>query len=234
MRSIRTIALFSFILASASIQNVYSQVKGMTRLNTFDIGYGQKFLHQDFYNQLGTFGNAQIFQPLTYIGIGGYSGFSRNKKSIYSGHIFYQQVIPQSVMISDSISGKITGFNLGFTLIGRDLFSKSERFDMLVGFGINTGRLRMYKNELIRQKNPYFAPKISLTPRVKLGKIVVSLNLDYELDISKPGWRGTIFANSNKVNISNLRQSGLTGFLTIGRYIGDSSKESYGRDKKKN
>lgn len=231
MKSIyKTIFLTALIFTAKPL---HAQVKGMTKLNTFDIGYGQKFLHKDFYNQLNTFSNGQIFQPLTYLGFGGYSGFSRNKKSFYSGHIFYEQVIPQTIVIADSISGKITGFNLGFTLIGRDLLAKSERFDMLVGFGVNTGRLRMYKNELIRQKNPYFSPKISISPRARVGKVVISLNLDYELDISKPGWRGTLFANSNKINVNNLRQSGLHGFLTIGRFIGDSSKESYGKGKKK-
>lgn len=232
MRSIYTFAAV-ILLAFTFQQTTYGQIKGMTRLNTFDIGFGQKFLHQDFYNQLNTFDNGRAFKPLSYIGFGGYSAFARNKKSFYSGHIFYQQVIPQSVMIADSISGKITGFDFGATLIGRDLLGKSERFDILVGFGFSTGRLRMYRNELIRQKNPYFSPKISITPRAKIGGIVVSLNLDYGFDIGRPGWRGTLFANSDKINLSNLRQSGVHGFLTIGKYIGDSGDDSYSRAKKK-
>jgi len=226
--------LFTFIISVCMFTSgLHAQaIKGMTNLNTFDLGYGQKFLQKDFYNQLGSYSNIKIFEPLAYVGFGGISGFSRNKKSLYSGHIFYQHVIPQKVTIADSIDGKITGFNLAFTLLGKDLLGKSERFDFLVGFGVNTGRLRMYQNELIRQKNPYFSPKISLTPRARVGKVVFSLNVDYEFDISRPGWRRTIFANKDKINISNLRQTGFNAFFTVGRLLGDSKKDSYSRPDK--
>ena len=225
MRLIST--LIAVVILSSGLQA--QVIKGLTNLNTFDIGYGQKFLQKDFYNQLGTYNNVQIFSPLTYIGIGGISGFVRNKKSFYNGHIFYQQVIPQKVTIADTIQGKISGFNLAFTILGRDLLGKSERFDFLVGFGVNTGRLRMYKNELIRQKNPYFSPKISITPRARVGKVVFSLNVDYEFDISRPGWRGTIFAKKDKINLNNLRQTGFNAFLSIGMILGDPRKDGYSR-----
>lgn len=233
MKKHYTLFLPAMIAICLFAQPAQAQIAGMTKLNTFDIGYGQKVLQKDFYGQLSHYGNVQIFQPLSYIGFGGYSGFSRNKKSFYSGHLFYQQVIPQSITIADTINGKITGFDFAATLVGRDLLAKSERFDFLVGFGFNTGRLRMYKNELIRQKNPYFAPKISITPRARLGNIVLSLNIDYAFDIGRPGWRGTLFANDNKINVANLRQSGFHGFLSIGKYIGDSNGESYGKGKTK-
>jgi hypothetical protein len=80
----------------------------------------------------------------------------------------------------------------------------------------STVSLRMYGNELVRQKNPFFSPKVGLQPKIKLGKIAVSLIIECEYDLSKSDWRRTLFSNNDKVYINNLRQTGITGQLAIG------------------
>ena len=132
-----------------------------------------------------------------------------------NGNLYYSQIIPQTILINNTNKCNVTGFNVGASF-GRDLFGKTEKFDLMINFGFNSGRLRLYENELTRQKNPFFAPKIGLQPRVKMGKLVISLTIEYDYDISKSTWRKTFFANSNKINIDKLKQTGLTTFIGIG------------------
>lgn len=185
-----------------------------------DAYYGYRSYSQNFYNQLNTPGSIKLNGPLRVIGAGAGLHFSTlgSGGHGFSGveHVIYSQIIPQEIYIQDTLKGKITGgvFSLDF---GKQLKSKIAILDYYIGF--NTGRLRIYDNELIRQKNLFFSPKIGIRPRIKYGKIALVAIVEYEYDISKTKWSKTFFATSNKAAISGLRQSGLTTEVGIGYAI---------------
>lgn len=190
--------------------------------NSYDVQYSQRILSQSYLNEgLNSFGNVNFGTALSYIGLsatGGFKvsdgGFSRVKH--VSGQISFSQVIPQKILINDSINGKITGFNFGFSLYGINVFPKIKHFDLLVDFGFNAGRLRLYGNSLIKQKNPYISPALSITPRVRFNKIFVHIRATYDYDISRAKWRPIRFSPEEKVSIENLKTTGLTFFAGIG------------------
>ncbi|MFI5141223.1 MAG: hypothetical protein ACHQII_02605 [Bacteroidia bacterium] len=190
-----------------------THINDSTDYSSFDIYYGYRSYFQNFYNQLNTTKNTQFNKPVQTIGIG-YSGyFAVNRESTFYGRFIYSQVIPQSIIVNNNINCKITGFvfNAAF---GKEL--ETKKFAVYFYAGFNTGRLRMYGNELVRQKNAFFSPKIGLQPKIKLGHIIVSLIIEYEYDITNPNWRRTYFSNNNKINLSSFRQTGITALLSIG------------------
>ena len=184
-------------------------------INSFDVYYGYRSYFQNFYNQLNTTNNTQFNKPLQTIGIG-YSGeLESTREHKFFSHFLYSQIIPQTIHIKDTIKCKITGFVFS-AAYGRALTTKSGVFNTFFYIGFNTGRLRMYDNELVRQKNPFFSPKLGLQPKVRLGHIIISFIVEYEYDISKSNWRRTLFSNNDKVSLNNLKQTGLTGLVAIG------------------
>ncbi len=184
---------------------------------TADIVYSQKFYKEHFYDQVKTLGDPGSGQTSQYIGLSGSAPLMISAKFSYIAISSFSILVPRKITIADTLSGKITGFNFYLPAIGIDLFRKSEKVDLLINAGINMGRLRMYKNEQIRQKNPYFSPQIAIAPRFLLGKMALSLNVGYEYDISKTGWRRTMLSKrETKINVDNFRQTGIMASFSIG------------------
>lgn len=185
---------------------------------SFDFIYGQKYLsHKTFDGALNYLDKINFGKPLTYVGIGttAYVIVTRGLFN-HPSNIYYTQVVPQDVKLNDSITAKITGFNFGFTIHGFDAFPHKRNFDLLFNMGVNTGRLRLYGNSLAKQKNPYFSPKISMSPRVIIGRISLLAIITYELDISRKNWRKMTFSDSPKINLPQTSSTGLTILASIG------------------
>jgi hypothetical protein len=211
----RTIIFTILISAGFSLSG---QTDSTSRLSSLDLYFGFRNLDQSFYNQLNTTDKINPSMPLRTIGIGesGVSAVTRN--FYFYGHLIYNHVIPQTIIIQDSIKGKITGFIFSGAF-GGVLKTKSERLALIYYTGFNTGRLRMFQNELIRQKNPFFSPKIGLQPKINFGPLSLTFFAEYEYDISKSSWRKTSLADNNKIKINTLRQTGITGQIGIGYVI---------------
>lgn len=182
----------------------------------FDFYYGYRSSFQSFYNQLNTTNNFKFNKPLQTLGIGMSGEFNISRADNFNGHFIYSQIIPQTIHIKDTIKCKITGFIFSFAYGRTLLTAKSGIFNLGFYLGFNTGRLRMYGNELVRQKNPFFSPKIGLQPKIKLGHIDFTFIFEYEYDISKSDWKRTLFSNNDKVSLNNLRQTGITAQVGIG------------------
>jgi hypothetical protein len=138
-----------------------------------------------------------------------------SREYTFYSHLIYSQIVPQTIQVKDTIKCKITGFVLGVAC-GKALITKSGLFSTFLYIGFNTGRLRMYGNELVNQKNPFFSPKVGLQPKIKLGRLAISFIIEYEYDISNSNWKRTYFSNNTKTNLNSLRQTGITGQLGIG------------------
>lgn len=195
--------------------SLYGQKDSSSVVNSIDIFYGYRIYSHSFYNQLNTVDRISLNSPPQTISIGLSGYFSSTPKIGWHGHLIYNQIIPQTIFIQDTIKGKITGFVFG-AAFGRALKTKKENFALLYCLGFNTGRLRMFNNQLLKQYNPFFSPKISIQPKIKIGCLALSFLFEYEYDITKTSWKKTVFANDNKAKISNLRQTAITGQIGLG------------------
>ncbi|WP_417265111.1 hypothetical protein [Brumimicrobium sp.] len=182
-----------------------------------NIHYGTYFYKQDFNGQLNNFDHSKIFNPIQTIGISLSGIYSNGDKHTYGIHFSYAQVIPQKVNVNDTTGGIINGFNFGCSFYGLNLTPKSKFSSTIVGIGFNTGRLRIKSESYKSQKNPFFAPVISLSPKFYLGKITIGLRTEYQLDVSKKGWRSVNFTNKkNSISVLKLNQSALITYFSLG------------------
>lgn len=193
------IILFCFFFLFSSAQN--------NRFTSYlDVYFGYRTHIATFYDQINTFNSFNLSSPLQTVGIRWNEYYFTQSFTTFAG-LGYSQVLPQVIYVQDTLKGKITGgilsFNAGFLFI-----TKSANLHCYLGF--NTGRLRMYQRELIKQKNPFFSPKIGVQPWLKLGKLALTAIVEYEYDVSKTEWRRTSFANKTKAEIAPLRQSAMT------------------------
>jgi hypothetical protein len=127
----------------------------------------------------------------------------------YYSHILYTQVIPQPLFINDTIKCKVTGGILNVAW-GGFFRSQSKKFYFNYYVGFNTGRLRFYGDEIVRQKNPFFSPKLGIQPKISIGRFNISVLVEAEYDVSKTSWRRMTNSNKDKINIDKFRQTGIT------------------------
>ena len=211
----KTILLTILILISYLV----TAQKGSSASSTsFDLYYGYRPSFQNFYNKLNTTSKFDLNQPLQIIGIGISGQFIVTRGNNFFGHFIYNQVIPKDIILNDTIKCKITGFNFSYGY-GDAITSKTGLFSLYYYAGFNTGRLRTYGNELARQKNFYFSPKIGLQPKIKIKNIAISLIIECDYDITNANWKHNTFSSRNQTKINKFRQSGITGQLGIGYII---------------
>lgn len=128
----------------------------------WDVYYGYRISNQVFYNQLNTINYFKFGSPLQIMGVRWKINSSGNHKGLFEkGHMGYSQILPQTIVVQDTLKGKITGGFFNFAL-GYHIETQVVRLIIYLGF--NTGQLNIFKNDLIRQKNPMFAPKIGIQP----------------------------------------------------------------------
>jgi hypothetical protein len=212
----RTTILLILILIS-SFLTAQKDTTGAT--NSFDLYFGYRPSFQNFYNQLNTTNKFALNAPLQIIGIGTSGEFVVTRDGNFYGHFIYNQVIPKDIIVNDTIKCKITGFNFSFAY-GDAISTRSGLFSLYYYAGFNTGRLRIYDNDLTRQKNVYFSPKIGIQPKIKYKDISLSFILECDYDITNPNWKHTLLSNREQTRITKFRQSGITAQIGIGYCIG--------------
>jgi len=186
-------------------------------VGSFDVLVGQKVLMNEALNQsVGDFQNARFGQPMMYVGIGITSVLRINRKYSFPAQLSFSHLVPQPIELNDSISGRISGCNISFPLAGYDPFRYSKTVDMLVETGFNTGRVRLFGDARLEQVNAYFAPFVSFSPRIVLGKIAVRWKLMFEFDVTRSTWRNVWFSNSPKVDLGLMKSSGFSSSVSVG------------------
>lgn len=174
----------------------------------WDVYYGYRVSNRNFYNQLNTINSFKFGSPLQTVGVRWKIFFGTHHRIFKNGHIGYSQILPQTIVIQDTLKGKITG---GFFNFAFGYYIKTKAVNLMVYLGFNTGQLNIYKNDLIRQKNPTFSPKVGIQPWFRFKKFAITPIVEYEYDISKTKWKQTwFFKSENIVGIAPLRQSALT------------------------
>ncbi len=183
---------------------------------SWDVIYGNKFYNNDFRNYLPNVESIEIGKEPYYIGVQMASGLITTRMYSFSGAFNVVQMIPISIKLNDTINAKLRGFNVGVPIFGFDALYKYKNIDFLIFSGVNIGRLKIFKKDYINKKNPYFSPKISLMPRVALGKIVLSATAEYDFDVFSTRWKNPIFEKKYSNTLSGFRQSGFSLIFGLG------------------
>lgn len=110
--------------------------------------------------------------------------------------VFYHSR-PMVIEINDSSRYHIRGFQIGLDGC-KDLFPKHNSIDLLIGLGFNTGRLVFANwdltiedkfNKKNKYTNPFFAPKLTIEPRIILFKYMsISIRAELQLDVTNQRW----------------------------------------------
>ena len=155
------------------------------------------------------------FSKITSVGYQTNRSYCINRFYYTYSSISFNQSLPIEVTINDSLMARSIGSNANI-LTGIDLLNINPKYDILVLFGFEFGRLRLYNNPLLRKKNGYFAPKIELQPKFKLKRLVLGGSFGYGYDISNPNWKDTWLSKGPSLALDKLRQSGFSYQFFIG------------------
>lgn len=185
--------------------------------NSVELMCGQKIFQNEVLNgSLNDFDNYTIGEPLNYIGVGVTVIYWTNRKRYFPGTIGFNHFIPQEVSLSDTVSGRISGFNFRYAIFGYDFFERTRWLDLIVFPGFKTGRIRLFGDSRIEQVNAYFAPCVTLAPRFNIGKISLQFRVEYEFDITRSKWRKVWFSTSPKVDLGPMKSTGLSTSVSLG------------------
>jgi hypothetical protein len=182
---------------------------------SFDFTYGQKIYAKNLYSQFNTFDSLDFNRPSKFIGFG-ISGYriAVNPRNEFILKMLWNYVIPQEVRIHDTVKGKLKGFtyNLGW---GKSLSTKKKQLSLTFYVGFNTGFTKITSGELEKQINPFFAPSLSLQPKVVLKRITISVLIDADYDVSNPAWK-SFRSKEQSATINGFNQTGLSVIGTLG------------------
>jgi hypothetical protein len=194
-----------------------AQRKGVVSL---DLSAGYKSFDRSFQKQFNAIDNFSFSKPLQTVGLN-FGGHFEDNQNGEEGHresslyFSYSYILPQPVLLNDSVSCMVSGFSIG-QAYGWDFLKENKNLDILLGLGANTGRTKFYRNNLARQQNFFFSPKVCLQPKIAIKKVVLTLTIEYEYDISNPNWKKAWFAKGEQIKLDRLRQNAFTTVFGIG------------------
>lgn len=199
--------------------------------------YGSKFLQSPYFNeQLNSFSNVKLNGPITFVGLCASEQFHFNPRNTIQNHVYYSQVLPQQIIINDSLKANLSGCQIGFGIIGMQIFKGLKNANVSITLGFNTGRLKFSGNENVMLKNGFFSPKVTLKPFFRISRFFIGAILDYEYDVSNQSWKILSNASSEQLQLQKLSHSGLTVQLNAGFMLKAKSKKDkkIAKNKKKN
>ncbi len=144
-----------------------------------------------------------------------------NRKRAFDMHLDLMIYDNHGNNTPDSINYSWGGWHFGYDL-GFDVFPKVRSIDLIVGLGFNTGRFKLTQQDqsgiVNVNTNPFFAPKITLEPRVVIKQLFCfSVRSEIMADVSSGSWRN----KSNGVDdLGATKATGWSLMFTISRYLG--------------
>lgn len=187
------------------------------QITTFELFYGQHVYYPNNFTSINRFDFYKYSNPIHSVGFRTGAVIQTFNVIEYAFNMGYTQIIPQRIMVNDSLQGRINGCHFSLNYLGFDITPNSSYASILFGTGINFGRLRISTNAFKAQKNPFFAPTFYFNPRFFIGKFIIGLKAEYQFDISKRNWRSVLISQKEKgFNVESLRQTGLFFNLSLG------------------
>jgi hypothetical protein len=208
------IICFLLVIFSVSLngQVTDSSINYSSRHNGIIAGFGEMHLFSSDLNKLFQSKYHKSFDNNIKLGTIGIKYIIEVNRFIqFDGQFGYSYFIPQKVAFTDSLKQTLIGHLINFDF-GADLFKRSEVFDLLFGTGIDFGRQRINvsssNTSIVNSyyKNPFFAIKLFIEPKVIIKFVSISVRLEYVNDISNSQWK---YKNQSLTPIGNTKTTGL-------------------------
>ena len=146
------------------------------------------------------FNQVYSYNPLT-IGLTYEYPIRIRKGGSYDSNVDLTYLVPQDLKVGNLEEAVFQGFSFGLG-IGRDVFPGNRHFDMIVSSGFQTGFLRVRYTDYTKfgvddiARKPFFAPQLTIYPKLILGYLVVGLRASYRYDFLNGSWGTTPIAQS--------------------------------------
>jgi hypothetical protein len=211
-QQIRKICFLIFVLFG---QNSIAQDRPLHFMESMTISYEQKYFQNDFQSQLKSiYGRIPEFKkPCQYISVGYLGELETARGYDHTGFFTFNFLLPQPILVNDSVKQKIKGFHLTFTLAGLSLVA-TDHFGMMICGGAKAGRVKLKDEQGVKMKNELVSPFAALYFKGTISIISIFAGAQYEYDVSSTRWKKTWFSKSSATSIPGFRQSGIT--LTAG------------------
>lgn len=200
---------------------LYAKLYGQIVLGPIDpaieVSAGYRMTQNDFYGQLNSLSNFSTSRPMFLVGITISDHFARNAGSAFR-KVTFNQIMPQSISVNDTINTKIRGFICGAGA-GSNLFRKSKKFHLYLGLGVNVGRIKLYKKDYINKLIPIITPKLIMKPTFFFNRFYVDLNIEYDYDFINSKWKNIGDNQYNSISINKINYTSLTTTFGIGCFF---------------
>jgi hypothetical protein len=211
--------LFLFLVFAPGTKAQYTSI---------DLTYGNTVFQKDFGGQLNTVNNYRHGRPMQYLGLM-IGGMYTNGKKTRSSNFIMAQYLPQRFQLNDSVTGTISGSLFGLAF-GFDCFPKTRAFDLFFSGGLNIGRLKLvqeqlsyfdYRRNTLHRKNMFISPKIGVMTKVFIWEFCITLNAEYNYDISGPRWHEKLLSvgKPRSVAVPGFNQSGFQFSIGLGYLV---------------
>ena len=198
-----------------------SKLQGQIILTPIDpaieISAGYRLTQNDFYGELNSLSSFKFGRPMLLVGVTISDHFARNAGSAFR-KVSFNQILPQSITINDTINTELRGFIFGAGA-GSNLFRKSKKLHVYLGLGVNVGRIKLYQKDVINKTIPIITPKIILKPTFFFGRFYLDLNIEYDYDFINSKWKNHENNPSNNFTLKKLNYTSLTAAVGIGYFF---------------
>ncbi|MDI9341819.1 MAG: hypothetical protein QM534_14710 [Sediminibacterium sp.] len=183
------LVFFVFTLSAQRKSTKNSRNKRTPRPFSFDLYYGHSIANNNYYNQLNSTSSINFNRPIRQIGIG-YS----NLYLFFSGgaglcnQMGFYYYINTPIHLNDTLTPHLSGYAYSFAF-GKSFFKQSKYFILNTYIGFNTGRTVLRNVHNAAFKNPFFAPKLLIQPKIFTKRLCFSLLLHYCHDTSGKNWK---------------------------------------------
>lgn len=215
--------------------------QGHSQNGAIMLGYASAFYKDDFLGQLNTLNKAAAGNPVQEIFYGIHGQVESEKKQLFYEQVTIGQYLSQSFSVNDSVTGRVSGWNLGMGF-GMDFIRSTDKIDWIFGIGANMGRMKLVQSRSLQKEgnilhltNAFFSPKGFSTLIFFFDKgFSLSAQGEYMFDVTASRWREKwlSFGKPDSVPVPGFRQSGLRLFLTVGYSFPEDpmpEEEAYGR-----
>lgn len=167
---------FCFIGTSAQNGNIHA----------IELGIGHRSLLNASLQNISTLSQIDFNLPQKSVNLIYTSEYIVNDKYLFEGDQTLKFLYPANVYNSTNDELKLYGWAWSLSF-AHDVFTSSSNFDLRIGLGPCFGRL-VIQSSGVKMRNSIFSSKMSITPRVKIGKITLFMSGTFEYDFSNKHW----------------------------------------------
>ncbi|HTL82999.1 MAG TPA: hypothetical protein VL651_14900 [Bacteroidia bacterium] len=179
------------------------------------LSYEKEYYTADLQDQLSTTKDWSFQKPVSYLSLGTYNEVDLSRIRAFPGLITFSYLIPDRIIINDSVNEKLRGCSFKFPLTGF-YFYYMDHSCAAFTCGLESGRLKLIDEQGRKEKNNLFGPFAAVFVKLKYGRFSLAASAQYCYDLTSRGWKKTWISDAQETSLPFFRQSGVTWTAGIG------------------